>query len=360
MKDIGILKLLCETAGATGYEKNISVIVKTIFEKFCDEVITDRFSNVIGVMKAKVREVSSQGEKPIKIMFTAHMDEIGMLVTKVENGGFVKITKISGVDPKTLTAKKVIIHTAKKPVKGIVTSIPPHLTSAEDRKKAPDFDELYVDTGLSDEEAGEIIFPGDVVTYAPSFETQGMNMVSGKSLDDRAGIFTLIKTMQILKERSFGCDVIFLAAVSEEFNSLGAAAGTYRVEPDLSVVVDVTHGKVGAADVSDEHQLFSLGKGPVVCKAPILSSKLTNGILEICREKGVRSKIEVDNRDTGTDAFYVSVAKKGCATALLSLPLKYMHTQVEMINLKDIEMTAEIMADLVLQSSAKLKEYICY
>lgn len=357
MKDIGILKLLCETEGVTGHEKDISFIVKNIFEKFCNEVKVDDHFNVIGVMKAKVKE-NPAGERALRILYTAHMDEIGMLVSGISTGGFVKITKVSGVDPKTLVAKKVVIHTATGSIKGIVASVPPHLTEPEERKNALMFEDLYVDTGLSEETVKDRVAVGDVVSYAPSFETQGMHMASGKSLDDRAGIFTLIKTMQILKERSFSYDILFLAAVSEELNSLGAMTGAWKLEPDLCVAVDVTHGKAGMGDQSDTHQLFSLGKGPVVCRAPVLSNRLTKGLMDICKDKGYKPQIEVDNRDTGTDAFAASIARQGCATALLSLPLKYMHTQVEMVHLEDIEATAEVMAELALQSSSQIRGYL--
>ena len=358
MKDIGILKLLCETPGVTGHEKDISFIVKNIFEKFCNEVKVDEHYNVIGVMKAKLKEdnATSNG-KPLRLLYTAHLDEIGMVVSEISTGGFVKITKIAGMDPKTLVAKKVSIHTANGNIKGIVASIPPHLTAGEERNKAFLFEDLYVDTGLSEEAVKERISVGDIVSYEPSFETQGMHMASGKSLDDRAGIFTLIKTMQILKERTFSYDILFLAAVSEEFNSLGAKVGAWKLEPDLCVAVDVTHAKAGIGEMSDV-QLYTLGKGPVVCKSPILSTRLTRGLIDICKVKGWKPQIEVDNLNTGTDAFAVSVARQGCATALLSLPLKYMHTQVEMVHLGDIEATAEILAELAMQSSMQIRGYL--
>ena len=358
MKDIGILKLLCETTGVTGHEKDISFIVKNIFEKFCNEVRVDDHYNVIGVMKAKLKDDGALRDgKALRLLYTAHMDEIGMVVTEVATGGFVKITKIAGVDPKTLVAKKVIIHTTTGNIKGIVASVPPHLTDPEERNKALLFEELYVDTGLPEEEVREKIATGDIVSYAPSFETQGVHMVSGKALDDRAGVFTLIKTMQILKERTFSFDILFLAAVSEEFNSLGAMTGAWKLEPDLCVVVDATHARAGIGEQADV-QLHTLGKGPVICRSPILSSRLTKSVIEICKEKWWKPQIEVDNKDTGTDAFAASVARGGCATALISLPTKYMHTQVEMMHLGDIEATAEVLAELAMQSSAQIRGYL--
>jgi len=152
--------------------------------------------------------------------------------------------------------------------------------------------------------------------------------------------------MQMLKDRSFACDIYFHAAVSEEFDSLGATAGAYEYTPDMCVVVDVTHGRSGIADVGDEGKVFPLGKGPVVCRAPILSNALTSEIINMCRAKGFKPFIEVDNSDTGTDAKAIAVVKNGCDTALLSIPLKYMHTQVEIVKLDDIEATAEVLAEV--------------
>jgi len=356
MNDINILKLLCETVGVTGHEKNIAFNVKSIFEKYCNEVAVDKFFNVTGIMRAKLHNLKGR-DKPIKVMYTAHTDEIGLLVTKIEAGGFIKIGKISGIDPKTLISKKVVISGKRGFIKGITASIPPHLTDAEERKKAPAFEDIYVDTGLSEEEVRERINIGDIVAYEPSFETQGMSMVSGKSLDDRIGIYTLYRTMQILKERSFGCDVFFHGGVSEEFDSLGAYSAAYKIEPDIAVVIDVTHGKAGIADINEENQTFLLGKGPVICKSPILSSSLTENLIGLCKVNGIKPAIEVDNKNTGTDALAVSVTGMGCPAALVSIPLKYMHSQVEMASLKDVEMTAEILAQFVMQNEFVLNSF---
>ena len=360
MNDIGILKLLCETTGVTGHEKGIATLIKSIFEKYCGEVAMDKFYNVTGVMKAKLHNGNvSLRDRPVRIMYTAHMDEIGMIVKKVLPKGFLKIGKISGVDPKTLISEKVVIHGNKGQIKGVVASIPPHLTNGEDKKKALMFDELYVDTGLHDVDLNELVCVGDIVSYAPSFETQGMNMVSGKSLDDRAGIFTLIRIMQMLKELSFSYDIFFHACVSEEFNSLGAKVGAYSIEPDVAVVIDMTHGKAGIAE-SGEEQTFTLGKGPVVCRSPLLDTNLTYALIDICKAHKLKPLIEVDNKDTGTDALAVSVVGCGCKTALLSIPLKYMHSQVEMLNLNDIELTAQVLVNFALINSANMEGYLCF
>lgn len=359
MKDFGTLKLLCETAGVTGNERRIAEVVKNQFTKYCDSVVVDEFNNVVGIMKANDTTSNSKG-KCYRLMFVSHIDEIGMMVKKVEKGGFVRVSKISGVDPKTLLSTKVVIHSSSgEIIKGVIGATPPHLIKKEDKNKTPKFDDIYIDTGLSDEALEKAVQIGDSVTYDTTLEMINKNVVTGKALDNRCSIMTLIKTMQELKGITYQNDLIFVASVGEEFNSLGATIAVTNLEPDLAVAIDVTHGKAGSDDDGDE-KTFVCGKGPVVLYSPILNRKITQKFNDICKANGFTNEVEVDNRDTGTDAFALTVGGTGTPCAVLSIPLKYMHTQAEMLDFRDIIYTSDTLIDFIMLDSNVLGDLLCY
>lgn len=365
MRDFGKLKLLCDTTGVTGFERRVSEVVKNHFSKYCDEVVVDEFNNVVGIMKASSRKNASSDngkkERPFRIMFAAHIDEIGMLVKNYEKGGFLRIARISGVDPKTLLAKKVVVHSSSgHEIRGIIGALPPHLIKEEDRDKAPNFEDLFIDTGLKDEELKNLVSIGDPVSFEAYLEMHhNKRMVSGKALDNRCSVMALIKTMELLRQSIFHHDLIFVATVREETNSMGASSVAYSLEPDVGIVIDVTHGKIGKDDDGDE-RTFICGKGPVVCIAPVLSQKITDSLLKICREKGFSNNVEVDNGDTGTDALSITVASKGIPCGLISIPLRYMHTQVEMADMKDITGAAQVMAEFAKTTPETVRDLLCY
>jgi len=365
LKDYGTLKLLCDTSGITGFERRTSELVKNYFSSYCDETVLDEFNNVVGIIRANGRKniASENGEKkerPYRIMIAAHIDEIGMLVKKHEKGGFLRIGRISGVDPKTLLASRVVVHSSSgRDIKGIIGALPPHLVKEDDKEKAPDFDDLFVDTGLKDDELRNLVSVGDPVSiFSPLEQHHNKRIVSGKALDNRISVMAMIKAMEMLKKSGTPNDIIFVASVREETNSMGAAATAYSLQPDLGIVIDATHGKTGNEDDGDE-RTFICGKGPVVCIAPILSRKITDYLIKICKEKGYSGSVEVDNGDTGTDALSMTVASRGIPCGLISIPVKYMHTQVEMADMKDINAAAQVLAEFARSSLEMVRDLLC-
>ena len=359
MKDYGILKLLCETPGISGHEAKVSEVVKNIFQKYCDEIIVDEFYNVAGFIKAK--KLPEGQQRPFRMMFVAHIDEIGMVVSKYEKNGFLRLSKVSGIDPKTLLSAKLNIHTSKHGIiKGVVGSIPPHLLNGSEKDKAVMLKDIFVDTGYSEEDVRKMISIGDPVTFDTDLIQLKDCSVSGKALDNRCSIFALYNMLQRLSNEEFENDLIIVASVREEENSFGAYIASYSIEPDLAIAVDVTHGKPGKSDNDDKDQMFPLGKGPVICKAPILNSKITEMLYDICSDLDYTQQIEVDNSDTGTDASELFVASKGIPVAVLSIPLKYMHTQTEVADIRDIEGAGEVLAEFACLSNEEVRELLCY
>lgn len=323
-----IIKKLSCLHGVSGYEFRISSVIKDMFDEYCDEVITDAPGNVIGVIRSAHPEAKA-------VMLEAHMDEIGLMITDIDDRGFLYCTNIGGIDARILPAKEVIIH-GKRDIVGIVGAKPPHITTAEERNKAVPLKELYIDTGYSADEVREIVSVGDTVTFADTYTELGKNYISAKSQDDRTSVAVLLAVMDKLKNYSLPFDVYFCACVQEEVGRRGAAQAATRIDPVFAVAVDVCHASTPDASADT----FKSGSGTVISKGPNIHPLLCQHAIKVMDDSGIKYNIDVDSDDTGTDAWAIQTAHLGIPTLLFSLPLRYMHTMVETVNLDDIKATA--------------------
>lgn len=323
-----VIKKLSCLHGVSGYEFRISDTVKDMFAVYCDEVTSDALGSVIGVKRSHTPDAKA-------VMLEAHMDEIGLMVTDIDDRGFVYCTNIGGIDARILPAKEVVIH-GKKDIAGIVGAKPPHITTAEERSKAVPLKELYIDTGYSADEIKNIVSVGDTVTFADSFTELGKNFISAKSQDDRTSVAVLMLVMEKLKNYKLPFDVYFCACVQEEVGRRGAAAAATKVDPVFAVAVDVCHASTPDASADT----FKSGSGTVISKGPNIHPVLCQHAIKVLEDSGIKYSIDVDSDDTGTDAWAIQIARCGIPTLLFSLPLRYMHTMVETVNLDDVKATA--------------------
>lgn len=332
-----LLKDISTYPGISGREEKFSGYIKGMFDKYCDETIIDGFYNVIGIKKGS-------SEKNKKIMIAAHLDEIGMMVTGIEKKGFIRFSNIGGIDPKILLAQEVVVH-GKKDIIGVIGANPPHLLNAEDSKKAVEIRELSIDTGLSEDEVREYVSIGDVISfYAEPFLLKNKKL-SSKSLDNRAGVAVLIDIMEKLKRIQHESDVYFVATSQEEVGLRGAVIAAYNINPDIAVVIDACHGDI--PDVPKD-SVFKTGKGPAIAVGPNLHANLTKKLIDISKEENIPYQIEPSPGNTGTDAWAVQVSKEGVPTVLVSVPLKYMHTTVETLDLDDIKYSGRLVLKFIL------------
>ncbi len=327
---MSVLKDLCEMRGVSGFEFQISEKIKAEFEKYCDSVLIDSLGNVIGVM-------GKGGKK--RIMVEAHYDEIGLIVKDIDDNGFVRFDQIGGVNKSVLPSAGVIIHGAEE-VCGVVGAKPPHLQDEEENKKPYAFDKLYIDTGFDRAQLSEKISIGDPISFEASSKMLLNNIFTSKAIDNRMGIYCLIACMKRLKGRLDDVEMTFLAAVQEEVGCRGAKVGAYRIDPDCAIVIDVTHGTspyTGSTDIT-----FALGSGVPVAVGPNLHPRLTGKLIGTAKEKGIPYTVEVSGGSSGTDAWVIQVAKSGIPSAVLSAPLRYMHTQVETVCLDDVDAIVDL------------------
>lgn len=325
-----LLKSLCKLNGTSGNEGCAADFAKAELEKYMPASV-DRLGNVTG----------SSGEGR-SILLDAHLDQIGLAVTAVDDDGFVKVARVGGSDVRVLTAAEVTIH-GKEDIYGVITSTPPHL--AKDKEsKVNGFDEITIDVGMKKEDAEKIISPGDRITFNGPFDELLGNRIASPCVDDRAGVVAILRCLQLLdgKEK---CRVDVQFSAQEETGGSGATVGAFNSQADEAIAVDVSFA--AAPGVSAE-KYAQLGKGVLIGYAPSLDYEMSQKLTALANEKNIPNSAEVMGGRTGTNGDEIQVSGKGIKTAVLSIPIRNMHTAVEVCDLEDIENTARLMAEYIL------------
>jgi endoglucanase len=331
-----LLQELCEAHGAPGFEDPIRAIYRREMAPLCDRIETDGIGNVIAIR-------DGTGRAPRKVMLAGHMDEIGFVVKHIDDQGFLRLSPLGGFDPKTLIAKRVQVESSHRgPILGAIGSKPIHTMSPEDRKQMPTVPELFVDIGLSGEEAKAAIEIGDPVTLVQGFVRIG-DRCSGKSMDNRVSIYVLIEAMKRVAEPQ--CAIYAVATSQEEVGIRGAMTAAHRIEPDLGVAIDVTL----ACDVpgaKPDEQVSKLGGGVAIKvhdSSSISHPKLVRAMRDIAREREIPFQMEVLTAG-GTDAGGIQRGGSAVPAITLSVPCRYVHTVVETVSAADLEATVALLA----------------
>jgi endoglucanase len=332
-----ILEELTMLPGVSGHEAGISEAIARHFTLLGAEVRTDRVGNLIG-------RKNGHGDEPRpSVMLAAHMDEIGLMITRIEDEGFLRFTSVGGVDPRVLPGQEVVVH-GSGAILGVIGAKPPHLQEQGERKKAYPMEDLYIDIGHCGEAAKRLVNVGDVVTIQRPFLRLSGEVVAGKALDDRAGVVALLACLDELRGLHHLADVFVVATVQEEVGGglRGAMAATYGIVPGIGVAVDVTFGEdiEGVARVE-------LGKGPAVATGPHVHPRLYERFVETAKDRNIPYQPEPFPSPKGTDAFAIQVARAGVPSALLGVPLRNMHTSVEVANADDIRKTGRLLASFI-------------
>ncbi len=330
-----LLKKLSQTPGISGREERIRALIKAELEKLADEVRVDAIGNVIALKKGK-----SGGKK---VMISGHMDEIGFIVSQIEEKGFLRLSPVGGHDPRNLVAQRVIVH-GREDLRGIMMPAikPVHIMTAEEAKAPLKISDLYVDLGLTQEETEKLVRIGDPVTIDREFIEFGAN-VSGKAMDDRAGVWVMIEALRQVKEHEV--DIYAVASVQEEVGLRGATTGAYGIRPDIGVALDVTLAVDGPGS-SKQFQITALGEGAaikIMDSASISNYKLVDFMRTLAEENQIKYQMEILPRG-GTDAGAIERIQTGCPVITLSVPTRHVHSNVETINKEDIKNTAVLLA----------------
>lgn len=325
--NINLLKKICETPGAPGFEKEIRDLVINEVKPYADEIKVDNLGNVFAIKRS-----SSLSDK--KVMVAAHLDEIGFIVTHIEEGGFIRFHTLGGFDPKTLTAQRVRIH-GKKVIPGVMGAKPIHVMSPEERNKIPKSTDYFIDTGLTKEELEKYVKIGDAITWERELVEMG-DCVNCKSIDNRVSVFILIETLKKLKNVPF--DVYAVFTVQEEVGLRGANVSAHQINPDFGIALDTTI----AYDVpgAQEHEkITKLGKGAaikVMDSSVICDYRMVQFLQQTAGDNDIPWQPEILTAG-GTDTAGVQrMGKNGAISGAISVPTRHLHQVIEMVHKNDI------------------------
>ena len=324
-----LLKKFSRVSAPAGYEKPMAELAVQLLEPFCGEVRTDVMGSVIAT-----RRCGREGAKTV--MLDAHIDEIGFVITG-NDGGFLRFAAM-GVDARMLPASKIKILT-EPPIYGVVDVMPPHLLKDGEGEKTIKIEDLYIDTGLSAEDAAAIPV-GTAAVYASEPVELGGRLLSAKAMDDRACFAAILRALELLGDTQLGYDLVVLGSVQEEVGTRGARPAGFAVAPDFCIVTDVDFG---LAPDSKPHQGKALGSGAVISYGPNMNRAFTDKIVAIAKARELKHSISIEpGGNSGTNAHAIQIARGGVATALLGVPLRYMHTPGETLDVADVESLAQL------------------
>jgi endoglucanase len=279
-------------------------------------------------------------------MLAAHMDEIGLMVTGVEQG-FLRVTEVGGMDERLLTAQTVTVHGTvggQHDLPGVVASVPPHLLTGHKRDQVVPLKELLVDVGLPPDEVERRVRVGDLISFRQEVLELKGGLLTGKSMDNRASVASVVVCLELLSRLRHTWDVYAVATVQEEVGLKGALTSAFGVDPDVAIALDVTFARQPGAP-SD--QTFPMDKGPTIGIGPNFHPALHEALVKAAKAQEIPYQIEPLPGSSGTDAWAIQVSREGVPTALLSMALRYMHSPVEVIAVKDVERTGRLLAHFI-------------
>ena len=335
MQWLDTLQALTSPSGVSGHESPVAQVAYSILCKYCEDVHIQG-GNVCG-------RIGVYSPNKPHVLLDAHMDQVGFLVTAITEDGFIRVGNAGGMDFRLMPAQRVIVH-GKQDIPGVICCMPPHLQNGQE--KVSTVEELAIDTGYTKENLEEIVQPGDSVSYDMPVRVLLNDRVTGASLDDRCGMASILYALELLQGKTLPCTLSVLFSTQEEVGERGAIIGAYTLEPDIAIAVDVTFAK-GHGD--DPTKCGKLGGGPMIGLSPSLSPTVSQDLMRVAQDKQIPWQREVMSGLTGTNADRFSVSRGGICAGTVSIPLLYMHTPSEVIQLSDLEATGQLLASYILQ-----------
>ncbi len=334
--------------GTSGFEDNRANFLVEEFKKYCDSVEIDKIGNVVALKKGKGKG---------KIMFMAHMDEIGLMISDIDENGLLSVVTLGGFDARTLLAQEVKIF-GKKEVIGVVAILPPHLTTEENAKKASKIQDIRIDTGMSIEKVKELVSVGDVAVVRRNPVELLNRRLASRCLDDVVGLGCMYETMKGLQDIIHDVDIYFVASTQEETCYLGSTTATRTINPDIGIALDVNFAKT--PETTNIHT--ELGKGPIFEISPKAHRAVLKLFKETANKNSIDYQIVVEKNFSGTDTAMIQVANDGVAACDIGIPLRYMHTSVETVDLNDLDEISRFMICFIksFNSIENMEEFLCY
>src|SRR5437667_3789663 len=337
-QSLNFLRTLVNTPSPVGHEVRGQRVWLDYARQFADETFSDAYGNCVAVL--------NKGGSP-RLMLAGHADEIAMAVNYINDQGFIYVRKMGGIDAAITRAQRVTIHTRKGPVKGVVGNVAPHLMKEEKDPKPPKIHDIFIDIGAKDRAEDEkLVRIGDAITLTDEFDVLRGDLAVARAFDNRIGTFAVAEALRLLKESraKLNAEVCAVSNIMEEVGLLGARQIAYSLKPDVALVVDVTHATDYPTVNKQQHGDVKLGKGPTLTHGGCNHPEVVARVAAVAKEKKIPLQHEAQSSTSGTDTDAIFWTRGGIASALISLPNRYMHSPVEVISLNDLEKIPELLA----------------
>lgn len=349
-----LLKKLVETPGPSGLEDRIAAVVQETWEPLVDEIRRDRVGSLIAI-----KHGSGPEPRP-RLLLAAHMDEIGLMVTEIESypdddsgNGFLRVDRVGGVDIRHLYDQTVVVHGSKgegTDLVGIIGCLPASFLPEDRRSNAFGYDDLVVDVGLPVSSLKEKVSVGDFISFRQPLRKLQNKWITGKALDNRTSVLAVTIALEYLATRQHSWDVVAVATAQEETALLGAFTSGHSQAPDAAVAIDVTIGKGPGAS---EALTYPLSSGPTIGFGPNVHPGMFKGLKDAASALEMKVQDEPHSRASGTDAYGLQIAREGIPTGLVGIPLRYMHTMVETVDLRDVERSGRLLGEFITRLDEK-------
>lgn len=325
------------TPSPSGYEERVLALYTSAISPFVDEVYSDVFGNVIAHKK---------GNGTKRLMLMAHADEIGLMVTYIDDDGFLYFKEIGGIDTNLLTGLYVEIQGIEGIVTGVIGKKPIHLQSKENGGKELKAEDLWIDIGAkSKNDAIKLVQIGCCATFSAKIVQLTENRIASKSLDNKIGIAIMVHIAQQLFAKKLDTDIYFVASVQEELGARGARTATSLITPNIGIAIDVTHATDYPSISPIKDGDVRLGKGAVIPVGPNINKEISRTLLQIAKDKNIDHQIEPIPHPTGTDANIIQTSGIGVMTGLVCVPCRYMHSANEVIDMTDADTTVSLLIE---------------
>ncbi len=334
------LKVIQETPSPSGFEQPVQKIVRQRMKPFADTIETDVHGNVFVGLNPKGAP---------RVMLAGHCDQIGLMIRFIDENGYLFFSPIGGIDPSVLPGSRVTVHTRHGPIDGVIGRRPIHVLKPEERGAKIEIRELWVDIGAKNKKEAEVVVKvGDPITFRLEMISLGNDLITSPAFDNKCGTFVVMEALRLCSTKKVKCALFAVSTVQEEIGLRGATTSCYGLDPQVGIAVDVTH----ATDYPDIDKRVNgdvkIGAGPAIAIGPNVNPKLESMFTQTAKAKRIPFQREAAPGGTGTDANAMQLTRAGVATALISIPNRYMHTQVEVVSLTDLDAAARLIAETVM------------
>jgi len=330
------LDALLSRPGVSGYEQAVQQIVRDYVSPFADEIETDLHGNVIATVN---------GNGGPTLMLDGHCDQLGMLVSHIDDSGYLFFQTVGGWDPQQLVGQRVTVWTSGDPVHGVISRKAIHLLSDDEKKKVVDPKDMWIDIGASHrEDAESVIAIGDAVTVQLGIQEMRNGLANAPAMDNRTGVWVVFEAMRRAAAKGASCKLVVASTVQEEIGLRGARTAAHRIDPDVAIAVDVTHATDCPGIDKRQRGVINLGGGPVILRGPNVNPRVGARLEEVAKKGDLPFQVAALGRAAPNDANALQITRSGVATGLVQLPNRYMHSAVETIALSDLDVAAELLA----------------